>query len=40
MELELISAEERADGSVVRYYIDDDGREIRREFGPDGKEVK
>ena len=38
MEKELISMEERADGTEVRYYIDDEGREIMEEIPAKGKE--
>lgn len=38
MEKELISREERADGTEVRYYIDEDGREIMEEIPPCRKE--
>jgi hypothetical protein len=34
---ELISLEEREDGTEVRYYIDEDGRETMEEIPPCGK---
>lgn len=40
MDRELISREERADGTEVRFYIDEEGREIMEEMPPCGKEVK
>lgn len=40
MDRELISREERADGTEVRFYVDEEGRETMEEIPPCGKEVK
>lgn len=39
MDSELISREERADGTAVRFYVNEEGREIMEEIPPCGKEV-
>lgn len=38
--MELISVETREDGTVVKYMIDEEGREIMEEYDADGNLIK